>query len=117
MAVRERFTWKALKGDVLRHTQECEACQRNKGELIHPVGLLQSLSIPEWKWESISMDFITGLSTVQGKDCIYVVVDRLMKYTHFFAIPTGYSTSQVTKLFFREVFWLRGLPKNIVSDQ
>jgi hypothetical protein len=46
MAVRERFTWKGLKGDVLKHVQECEACQRNKGELIHPAGLLQPLPIP-----------------------------------------------------------------------
>jgi len=57
MAVRERFTWKGLKG-------ECEACQRNKGELIYPARLLQSLPIPEGKWESISMDFITGLPIV-----------------------------------------------------
>jgi hypothetical protein len=63
------------------------------------------------------MDFITGLPTVQGKDCIYVVVDRLTKYAHFFAIPTRYSASQVAELFFREVFRLHGLPKNIVSDR
>jgi len=40
MAVREHYTWKGLKGDVLRHVHECEACQRNKGELTHLVGLL-----------------------------------------------------------------------------
>lgn len=93
MAVRERFMWKGLKGDALKHVQECEACQRNKGELIHPAGLLQPLPIPEGKWESISMDFITGLPTVQGKDCIYIVVDRLTKYAHFFTIPTRYTTA------------------------
>jgi len=71
MAVRECFTWKGLKGDVLRHVQECEVCQRSKGELTHPAGLLQPLPIPEGKWESISMDFITGLPLVQGKDCIF----------------------------------------------
>jgi hypothetical protein len=70
-------------------------CQQNKSELTHPAGLLQPLPIPEQKWESISMDFITGLPKVQGKDCIYVVVDRLTKFAHFFAIssevqsPTG----------------------------
>ena len=37
-AIRERFSWKGLKEDVLRHVQECEVCQRNKGELTHPVG-------------------------------------------------------------------------------
>ena len=63
------------------------------------------------------MDFITGLPTVQGKDCIYVVVDRLTKYVHFFTIPTKYSASQVAELFFREIFQLHRLPKNIVSDK
>lgn len=83
----------------------------------HPAGLLQPLPILEGKWESISINFITGLPTIQGKDCIYVVVDRLMKYTHFFTIPTRYSASQVAELFFREVFQLHGLPKTIVSDR
>ena len=63
------------------------------------------------------MDFITGLPTVQDKDCIYVVVDRLTKFAHFFAISAQYLDSQVAKSFFREVFRLHGLPKTIVSDR
>jgi hypothetical protein len=63
------------------------------------------------------MDFITGLPKVQGKDCIYVVVDRLAKFAHFYAILTEYNAVQVAKIFFREVFGLHGLPKNIVSDR
>jgi hypothetical protein len=63
------------------------------------------------------MDFITGLPKVQGKDCIYVVVDILTKFAHFYAIPTEYNSVQVAELFFREVFRLHGLPKNIVSDR
>jgi hypothetical protein len=75
------------------------------------------LPIPEKKWESISMKFITRLSKVQGRDFIYVVVDRLTKYEHFFTIPSEYSTSQVEGIFFREVFRLHGLPRYIVSDR
>eukprot|EP00253_Pinus_taeda_P014747 PITA_14747 len=115
-AIRERFSWKGLKEDVLQHIRECDVCQRNKGEMGHLVGLLQPLPIPEVKWESISMDFITRLPMVQGKDCI-VVVDRLTKYTHFFAISAHYTTAQVVELFFREIFRLHGLPKTIVSDR
>jgi hypothetical protein len=63
------------------------------------------------------MDFITGLPKVKGKDCIYVVVNRLTKFSHFYAIPTEYSAVQVAELFFREVFRLHGLLKNIVSDR
>lgn len=63
------------------------------------------------------MDFITGLPKVQGNDCMYVVVDRLTKYAHFFPIAANYMASQVADLFFREVFRLHGLPKTIVSDR
>lgn len=62
------------------------------------------------------MDFITKLPKTQGKDCIYMVVNRLTKYTHFFAISREYKASQVVELFFKDIFRLHGLPKNIVSD-
>ena len=63
------------------------------------------------------MDFITGLLKVQGRDCIFVVVDRLTKYAHFFAISGEYQAAQVAELFFQEVLCLHGLPQNIVSDR
>jgi hypothetical protein len=63
------------------------------------------------------MDFITGLPKVQGRDCIYVVVDRLSKFAHFFAIPLDYSGAQVAEVFLREVFRLHGLSRTIVSDR
>lgn len=62
------------------------------------------------------MDFIIGLPPAQGKDCIYVVVDRLTKFPHFFAISSKCSASQVVELFFKEVSRLHGLPKTIISD-
>ena len=64
--IQERFSWKGLKGEVMQHVRECNICQQNKIEHIHPAGLLQPLPILEQKWESISMDFITGLPKVQG---------------------------------------------------
>ena len=63
------------------------------------------------------MDFITGLPQLQGKYCIYVVVDRLTKFTHFFAIPSKFLATQVAELFFWDVFRLHGLPKTIVSNR
>jgi hypothetical protein len=115
--IMERFAWKGLKGEVMRYIKECTLCQQNKDEHTHPAGLLQPLPIPEHKWESVSMDFITGLPKTQGKDCIFVVVDRLTKFAHFFAISMDFSASQVAYLFFREVFRLHGLPMIIVSDR
>jgi len=63
------------------------------------------------------MDFIIGLPKVYGRDCIYMVVEKLTKYVHLFVIPTKYSASQVAYLFFKEVFRLHGLPWNIISDR
>lgn len=63
------------------------------------------------------MDFITRLPSKQARDYIYVVVDRLNGYAHFFAIPSRSSTSQVAELFFQEVFRLHGLSNTIVNDR
>jgi hypothetical protein len=63
------------------------------------------------------MDFITGLPKVQGKECIYLVVEILTNFSHFYAISTEYSAVQVAKLFFREVFRLHGFLRNIISDR
>lgn len=63
-AIREIFSWKGLKDDVLRHVKECITCQHNKVEHTLSAYLLQPLPIPEQKWESVSMDFITGLQQI-----------------------------------------------------
>ncbi|XP_059073375.1 uncharacterized protein LOC131874148 [Cryptomeria japonica] len=77
----------------------------------------QPLPIPERKWDNISMDFIMGLPKAQGRDCMYVVVDLLTKFAHFFAITSTYTAAQTIELFFIEVFRLHGLPRSIVSDK
>jgi hypothetical protein len=115
--IRERLSWKGLKQDIMRHVSECVTCHQKKSKHALPAGLLQPLPIPEQKWESISMDFITGLPKVQGKDCIYVLVNKLAKFAHFYAILIEYNAFQVAEIFFMEVFRLHGLSKNIVSDR
>jgi hypothetical protein len=62
--IKKRFSWKGLKQDIMRHVSECVTCQQNKSQHALPAGLLQPLPILEQKWESISMDFITGLPKV-----------------------------------------------------
>ena len=88
--IRERFTWKGLKKDIIKYVKECGIDQSNKVEHTQPIGLLQPLPIPEQKWESVSMDFIIGLPSSQRKYFIFVVVDLLTKYEHFFAIPSNF---------------------------
>nr|GFC76902.1 hypothetical protein [Tanacetum cinerariifolium] len=80
-------------------------------------GLLQQLDIPVWKWDEISMDFVTGLPQTQRRhDAIWVVVDRLTKSAHFLPIRKDYSVSRLAEIFQQEIVRLHGTPSAIVSD-
>ncbi|CAM8925464.1 unnamed protein product [Rhodiola kirilowii] len=63
------------------------------------------------------MDFITHLPPSKGKSVIFVVVDRLTKYAHFMALPSGFTAEMVAKAFAKEIFCLHGAPNSIVSDK
>nr|GFC17136.1 putative nucleotidyltransferase, ribonuclease H [Tanacetum cinerariifolium] len=81
-------------------------------------GLLQPLDIPVWKWDKISMDFVTGLPQNQRRhDAIWVVVDHLTKSAHFLHIRKDYSVSRLAKTFQQEIVRLHGTPSAIVSDR
>ena len=72
--LRQRFWWTRMKREIAKFVAKCDVCRRVKAEHQRPAGLLQPLPIPEWKWDSIGMDFITGLPrTSKGKDSIWVV--------------------------------------------
>ncbi|KAA0047195.1 pol protein [Cucumis melo var. makuwa] len=78
------YWWRNMKREVAEFVSRCLVCQQVKAPRQKPAGLLQPLSIPEWKWENVSMDFITGLPrTLRGFTVIWVVVDRLTKSAHF----------------------------------
>nr|GFC70821.1 retrotransposable element Tf2 [Tanacetum cinerariifolium] len=81
-------------------------------------GLLQLLDIPIWKWDEISMDFVTGLPRTQRRhDAIWVVMDRLTKSAHFLLIRKDYSVSKLAETFQQEIVRLHGTPPAIVSDR
>lgn len=81
------WRWKGTQ----RYIQECDTCQRNKYITTAPRGLLQPLPISSQVWEDISMDFITCLPQAKGFELIFVVVDRLSKYSHFIPLKCPYS--------------------------
>jgi hypothetical protein len=78
--------------------------QNVKAENRHPVALLQTLPILEWKWEVVTMDFIMGLPrTRKMHDSIMVVVDKLTKATHFIPLKTTHKVVDVVDIFMKEV--------------
>ena len=56
---RKQYFWPGMKKDMAEYISRCMKCQQVKVEHQHPAGLLQPLLVPEWKWEVVSMDFIT----------------------------------------------------------
>jgi len=80
------FWWTKMKKEIAAFIARCYNCCRVKA--VHmKAGLLQPLSIPSWKWEEVSMDFISGLpSSVKGYDSIWVIVDRLTKVARFIPV-------------------------------
>jgi hypothetical protein len=83
-----------------------------------PVGLLQPLQVPNWKWEEIDMDFRVELPrTCDGYDSIWVIVDRLTKVAHFILVKTTYSAAKLVELYISKIVCLHGVPKKIVSDR
>jgi hypothetical protein len=81
-------------------------------------GVLQPLSIPMWKWDDISMDFIVGLSlTARKKDSIWVIVDILTKTAHFVAVHTTYLVQTYVEIYMDQIVRLHGIPKTIISDR
>ena len=59
--LRKEYFWQNMKTDIAEYIAKCFECQQVKTKHQHPVGLLQPLPIPSWKWEIISLDFVTGL--------------------------------------------------------
>jgi len=106
-----------MRKDIKNFVMHCEVCQRNKAEALAPTGLLQSLPIPTQVWSDISMDFILGLPKAEGKDTIFVIVDRLTKYAYFFLLAHLYAITKVAQLFLKEVVTFHGFPLTIVSDR
>jgi hypothetical protein len=107
-----------MKKEIAEYIARCMECQKVKDEHRHPTVLLHPLPILEWKWEVVTMDFITGLPrTSKQHDSIMVVVDKLTKAAHFIPLKTTHKEANVVDTYMKEVARLHGIPKTIVSDR
>jgi hypothetical protein len=117
-AIKSHYFWLGIKKEITEYITICMECQKVKDENRHPARLLQPLTIPEWKWEVVTMDFITGLPRI-GKlhDSIMVVVEKIMKDAHFIPLKTTHKATKVVDIFMKEVARLHEIPKIIVSNR
>jgi hypothetical protein len=116
--LKQYYWWTKMKIEIARYVAMCDTCRRVKAIHMKTAGPLQSLPIPTWKWEDISMDFIVGLlETAKGFDSILVIVDRLTKITHFLPVKERYTVATYAELYIARILSLHGVPKTIVSDR
>ncbi|GJX65968.1 putative reverse transcriptase domain-containing protein [Tanacetum coccineum] len=75
--MKKLYWWPNMKADIATYVSKCLTCAKVKAEHQRPSGLLVQPKIPEWKWDNITMDFVTKLpKTSQGYDTIWEVVTR-----------------------------------------
>ena len=109
-----------MKREIAAFVSRCMTCQLVKAKHQKPPGLLQPLEIPEWKWEHITMDFVSGLlRTNRGNNSILVIVDRLTKSAQFIPMRTGKKmhTLPLVELFVNEIDSRHGQPVSITFDR
>ncbi|GJV14179.1 putative reverse transcriptase domain-containing protein [Tanacetum coccineum] len=116
--LRKLYWWPNMKADIATYVSECLTCAKVKAEHQKPSGLLQQPEIPVWKWEIITMDFITKLPrTPSGYDSIWAIVDRLTKSTHFIPMNKKYKMEKLTQLYLKEIVCMHGVRVSIISDR
>ncbi|GJV93491.1 putative reverse transcriptase domain-containing protein [Tanacetum coccineum] len=112
------YWWPNMKADIATYIDKCLTCAKVKAEHMKPSGLLQQPEIPEWKWEKVTMDFVSGLPrTPSGYDSIWVIVDRLTKSAHFLPMKKTDSIEKLAQLYLKEIVCRHGVPVSVISDR
>ena len=102
--LRRQYYWSGMKRHVGDFVRRCLTCQQVKAEHYRPAGLLQPLEVAKWKWEHVTMDFVTYLPwTPQEHDAVWVIVDQLTKSVHFLALRMTFTLERFCRLYIREI--------------
>ncbi|GKA35990.1 putative reverse transcriptase domain-containing protein [Tanacetum coccineum] len=116
--MKKLYWWPNMKAGIATYVSKCLTCARVKAEHQRPSGLLVQPTIPEWKWDNITMDFITKLpKSSQGFDTIWVIVDRLTKSTHFLPIRENYPLDKLARLYLNKIVARHGIPVSIFCNR
>ncbi|KAL4282475.1 hypothetical protein GQ457_16G018630 [Hibiscus cannabinus] len=100
-----------MRRDVERYCERCVTCKKAKSK-VQPHGMYLPLPIHDSPWTDISMDFVLGLpGTRNGRDSVFVVVDRFSKMAHFIPCHKTDDVVNVANLFFRDIVRLHGIPR------
>ncbi|GKA32595.1 putative reverse transcriptase domain-containing protein [Tanacetum coccineum] len=116
--LKKLYWWPNMKAKIATYVSKCLTYAKVKAKHQKPSDLLQQPKIPEWKWEKLTMDFVTGLPrTPNGHDSIWVIVDQLTKSAHFLPMKKTDSMEKLTQLYLKEIVCRHGVPVSIISDR
>ncbi|GJR26272.1 putative reverse transcriptase domain-containing protein [Tanacetum coccineum] len=116
--MKKLYWWPNMKADIATYVSKCLTCAKVKAEHQRPSGLLVQPKIPEWKWDNITMDFVTKLpKTSQGYDTIWVIVDRLTKSAIFTPMRETDPMDKLARIYLKEVVTRHGVPVSIICDR
>ncbi|GJU29844.1 putative reverse transcriptase domain-containing protein [Tanacetum coccineum] len=116
--MKKLYWWPNMKADIATYVSKCLTCAKVKAEHQRPSGLLVQPKIPEWKWDNITMDFVTKLpKTSQGYDTIWVIVDRLTKSAIFTPMRETDPLDKLARMYLKEVVTRHGIPVSIICDR
>ncbi|GJS93149.1 putative reverse transcriptase domain-containing protein [Tanacetum coccineum] len=112
------YWWPNMKADIATYVSKCLTCTKSKAEHQKTIWFIHILGFVVWKWERITMDFVSGLPrTPSGYDTIWVIVDRLTKSAHFLPMKKTDTMEKLTQLYLKEVVCRHGVPILIILDQ
>nr|GEX05857.1 putative reverse transcriptase domain-containing protein [Tanacetum cinerariifolium] len=108
----------SLSANISTYVSKCLTCARVKAEHQRPSGLLVQTAILEWKWDNITMDFITKLpKSSQGFDTIWVIIDRLTESAHFLQIRENDPLDKLARLYLNIIVARYEIPASIICDR
>nr|GEW53203.1 putative reverse transcriptase domain-containing protein [Tanacetum cinerariifolium] len=97
------YWWPNMKANIATYVSKCLTCAKVKAEHQRPSGLLVQPKIPKWKWDNITMDFVTKLpKSSQGYDTIWVIVDRLTKSVIFVPMRETNPMEKLARMYLKE---------------
>ncbi|GKA90066.1 putative reverse transcriptase domain-containing protein [Tanacetum coccineum] len=115
--MKKLYWWPNMKAKIATYVSKCLTCARVKAENQRPSGLLVQPEIPQWKWDNITMDFVTKLPrSSQGYDTIWVIVDRLTKSAIFLPMREIDPLEKLAKMYLKEVVTRHGILVSIICD-
>nr|GEX46117.1 reverse transcriptase domain-containing protein [Tanacetum cinerariifolium] len=104
--------------DIATYVSKCLTYAKVKAEHKKPLRLLVQPKIPEWKWDNITMDFVTKLpKSSQGYNTIWVIVDELIKSAIFTPIRETDLMDKLARIYLKEVVTRHEIPVSIISDR